>query len=119
MPPEPTAVPVPGLHLVNQKWEDAIIVRCSGRLTLEHSAAFKNHVRNTIAETKALILDFKDVTRMDSSGLGALVGIYVSAKKAGCELALVNYNKSIRDLLGLTNLLAMFESCAETGMRIP
>jgi len=40
MPPEPTAVPVPGLHLVNQKWEDAIIVRCSGRLSLEHYAAF-------------------------------------------------------------------------------
>jgi anti-sigma B factor antagonist len=65
------------------------------------------------------VMDFKEVAQMDSSGLGALVGIYVSAKKANCEFLLINYNSSIKDLLGVTNVLSMFEDCARSGMRMP
>ena len=56
---------------------------------------------------------------MDSSGLGAIVGLYVSAKKLNCEFLLINYNSAIRDLLGVTNVLSMFEDCGRTGMRMP
>jgi hypothetical protein len=43
----------------------------------------------------------------------------VSAKKANCEFLLINYNASIKDLLGVTNVLSMFEDCARSGMRMP
>ena len=107
------------LTLETRPWDDAMIVRCKGRLTTEHSEAMKNHVRNLLPATRRIIIDLQEVTRMDSSGLGAIVGLYISAKKCGCELVLINYNKSIRDLLGLTNLLSVFESCAQSGMRLP
>jgi hypothetical protein len=32
---------------------------------------------------------------------------------------LINYNNSIKDLLGLTNLLSTFEACARNGIRLP
>jgi len=47
------------------------------------------------------------------------VALYISAKKTHCEFLLANYNQSIKDLLGLTNLLAVFESTARSGLRIP
>jgi len=119
MSPDPAAAPASGLTLQTRAWEDALIVHCSGRLTLEHSSALKDHVRSLIPTTRGVILDLKDVTRMDSAGLGALVAIYISAKKAKCEIALINYYQSIKDLLGLTNLLTVFESCAQSGMRLP
>ena len=76
-------------------------------------------MREHIPRTKRVVLDFNELVRMDSAGLGAIVGLYVSAKKEKCELLLFNYNKSVRDLLGLTSLLSMFEDCARTGMRMP
>ena len=43
--------------------------------------------------------DIKDAQRlMDSSGLGTIVGLYVSAKNAHCELKLTNLNKLLKDL---------------------
>ena len=99
--------------------DGATIVFCSGRLTTEHSDQLKKHGRDLAGQAKKLVLDFTEVARMDSSGLGALVGIYVSARKANCEFLLVNYNASVKDLLGITNLLSMFEDCARTGMRLP
>ena len=50
---------------------------------------------------------------MDSSGLGAVVGVYVTAKKAGCDLQLINLSKRVRELLGLTNLLSVFETTGQ------
>lgn len=100
-------------------WEDAQVVKCSGRLTLEHAPVLRNHVQQLVPHSKKIILDLKEVTRMDSSGLGALIAAYVSAKKSNCALMVVNYNKSIRDLLGLANLLSIFEQCAQIDMRLP
>jgi anti-anti-sigma factor len=107
------------LKLHTFAWEDAQVVKCSGRLTSEHSAALKSHVQGLLPGARRIILDLSEVTRMDSSGLGAVVAVYVSAKKCKCTLMLVNYNKSIRDLLGLANLLSIFEQCAEVDMRLP
>ncbi|HEX4001571.1 MAG TPA: STAS domain-containing protein [Candidatus Acidoferrales bacterium] len=116
---EAAALPSSGLHLQTYAWEDAQVVKCSGRLTSESSAALKNHVQALLPGAKRIILDMNEVTRMDSSGLGAVIAVYVSAKKCKSTLMLVNYNKSIRDLLGLANLLSIFEQCAEVDMRLP
>lgn len=95
------------------------VVQCIGGLTSEHSPTLKAHVRAMLPHTRKIVLDLSELVRMDSAGLGVIVGLYVSAKKESCELLLINYNKSVRDLLGLTNLLSMFEDCARTGLRIP
>jgi len=97
--------------------DDATIIQCVGKLTAENSESLKAHVRSFIPQAKRIILDLNQVTRMDSSGLGTVVGLYTSARKARCEFLLINYSKPVRDLLGLTNLLAVFEACAQPGTR--
>lgn len=99
--------------------EDVVIVRCVGRLTVEHAEILKNHVKSLIPQKKRIILDLNEITQMDSSGLGALVSLYVSARKANCDLLLVNYSKSVRHLLGLTNLLSVFEAAGRHGAKFP
>jgi anti-anti-sigma factor len=46
---------------------------------------------------------------MDSSGLGAIVGIYLSARRQECELTLINLNQRPKELFRLTNLAKIFE----------
>jgi len=99
--------------------EDEVTVQCVGRLTVEHAESLKNHVKSLIPKKKRIILDLNETTQMDSSGLGALVSLYVSAKKANCDLLLVNYSKSVRHLLGLTNLLSVFEAAGRHGSKFP
>jgi anti-anti-sigma factor len=117
MSPDPQTVAATGLRLETHHQDDATIIKCAGSLTLENSAVLKNHGKALIAQSKRLVVDLKEVNRMDSAGLGAVVGLYVSARKAKCEFLLVNYSDSIRDLLGMTQLLSVFESCANTGTR--
>jgi anti-anti-sigma factor len=115
----PTPAPDSGLQLHTYSWQDATVVQCTGRLTVEHVDELKSYVRSLLANTKGVILDLQGVGRMDSAGLGAVVALYISAKKANTAFLLANYSQSVKDLLGLTNLLSVFETCARTGLRIP
>lgn len=108
-----------GLKLQTIARDDATVIQCSGALISANAATLKDYVKEAIPRARKIVLDLKEVSRMDSVGLGAVVGLYVSARKAKCELALVNYNKSIKELLGITNLLSVFEDFARTGVRFP
>ena len=115
----PAEVPASGLKLQVSTQDGATLVVCSGRLTMGAAANFKSHVKGLIRQAQRVVVDLNGVTYMDSSGLGAIVGVYVSAKAAHCELKLVNFNKQIRQLFGVTNLLSLFESCGQHNIRMP
>lgn len=59
----------------------------------EQSEALDAYVRNLLPAARRIILDLKEVARMDSSGLGTVVGLYISAHKSGGELILINYKQ--------------------------
>jgi anti-sigma B factor antagonist len=119
MPPSSPDVPAPGLKLRTFVREDATIVQCSGRLTAEVSSLLKDEVKGLIPRAKIIVLDLTDLSYMDSSGLGTVVGLYVSAKKANSELRLINFNQRVRELLGITHLLSAFEACGKYLIKMP
>jgi anti-sigma B factor antagonist len=121
MPPVPPLPSTPPrlLHLHTYAWEDATVVRCTGRLTAETSPQLKIEVKGLLPQKRRVILDLTELGYMDSSGLGVLVGLYISAKGAKCELQLLNLSPRIRELLSLSNVLAVFEDCGRTGTRLP
>jgi anti-anti-sigma factor len=92
-----------------------VLMECQGKLILETALQLKEAVKKIIPHEKRITLDMGGVTRVDSSGLGVLVGLYVTAQKANCELKLVNMTKQIRELLGVTNLLSVFEDVGKSS----
>jgi anti-sigma B factor antagonist len=115
MPDKP---PRPSLTLDIERKDAVTIVRCHGQVVSEVSNVLYSKVRPLIPGTKRIVLDLSDVTRMDSMGLGTLVGLYTSARAAGCEMQLLHVGKRIRELLGLTNLLSVFTIIGEHGVRL-
>ena len=107
------------LQLRKHVKESETVVLCSGRLTSQDAEEFKEQVRALIAGAKVLILDFTQLEHLDSSGIGAVVMLYVRSKNAGCELRLVNFNRHVRDLLGLTGLLKIFGDCGTYMIKMP
>ncbi|MFZ3216587.1 MAG: STAS domain-containing protein [Candidatus Acidiferrales bacterium] len=114
-----TSVPTRSLNLHTYAWEDATVLRCTGRLTAETSPHLKTEVKSLLPNRRRLVLDLSELAYMDSSGLGTLVGLYISAKGARCELQLLNLSPRIRELLSMTNVLSVFEICGRTGIRLP
>jgi anti-sigma B factor antagonist len=109
MAANPNPIPKPELNLETVKAPEETIVRCTGRITSGTSALLQTTVRNLIPETKCIVLDLTNVTNMDSSGLGAIVGLYLSAKRQHCGLKLIKMNQRLQELFRLTKLASVFE----------
>ena len=105
------------LTLVVERIGDDAEVRCSGRLVAGVNDRLYLEVSKLIPGSKRILLDLTDLNHMDSSGLGTLVRLYVSAKSAGCTLLLFNIGKPIRHLLGITHLLSVFEVIGSNNIR--
>jgi anti-sigma B factor antagonist len=97
--------------------DGAIVVRCHGKLVAGVHDLLYTEVSRLIPDQKRIILDLSDLAHMDSTGLGTLVRLWVSAKSAHCDLELMNLGKRIQQLLGLTNLLGVFTVIGENNIK--
>jgi anti-anti-sigma factor len=115
----PADASVPGLSLRTHAEGDAMVVRCSGKLTAGLTGILRDEVKGLIPQSKKIVLDFTDLVQMDSMGLGTVVSLYVSAKASGGRLILINLSPRIGDLFRITNVWSILEVYGENIFRMP
>jgi anti-sigma B factor antagonist len=99
------------LQMTTRSFADTAIVECSGRIVLgEESANFRHLVKDLLTKCKQIVLDLGGVTYIDSIGLGVLIGLLISAQKAGGDIKLANLKPRLIDVLGVTKLMTLFET---------
>jgi anti-sigma B factor antagonist len=69
-----------------------------------------DRIRSLIGESRTkFLLNLKDVSYLDSSGLGDLAGAHQTAARQGAKLKLSNVQDRVALLLRTVNLLKIFE----------
>lgn len=99
----------PELRLEIVTTSEETLIRCIGKLTYTSAEVLRSAVRPLFPETKRLVLDLKEMTYLDSFGLGALVGVYLSARKQDCQLRLINVEQQAQQVIRITNLAYLIE----------
>ncbi len=79
-------------------------MRCSGRITSDTTRSLRANVKPLFSESERVLLDLTAVDYVDSSGLGAIIGLYISAKVAECELRIIHSNERLKHLFRLTKI---------------
>ncbi len=91
--------------------EDVIIVDLEGRLVLGVGDELLRDVMNEIIAEgwKKIVLNLRDVTVMDSSGIGEVVSSWKLAKRFGGMVKLLRPAPSVQRTLRLTQLVPLLE----------
>jgi anti-sigma B factor antagonist len=99
------------LKIASREVEGVVVLGLDGRVVLgEETIALRDKVKALLGEgKKKIVLDLKNVTMIDSSGLGAMVSAHSSAKAAGATLRLCNLSTRTDELLQMTRLFTVFE----------
>jgi anti-sigma B factor antagonist len=97
---------------------DTAVVKCHGRLVTGTTEELFQEVKALLAQAKVVVVDLADLTYVDSTGLGTLVRLHTSARRAGCEFKLLHLGKQLRNVLKLTNLLSVFSQVEDHGINI-
>ena len=90
---------------------DVTIVDLSGKLaSSEESGVLKEKVTSVFFQGhKKVLINVKDLSYIDSSGLGELVACLATARRNSGEVKLANLGKRVQDLMIMTKLLAVFD----------
>jgi anti-sigma B factor antagonist len=99
------------MEIVERQVNDVTILRLKGKLELDDGdAVLKETVDRLVAEGRVnLVIDMSDVTRMDSAGIGMLVGKFMTVKKRGGTMRLLHLTDRTSRLLHVTRLETIFE----------
>ena len=85
---------------------DERILTLNGPVVLATLFRFQDAIRSKPSRT--LILDFTGVPYIDSAGIGALVGAYVTHNKDGRTLGLVGVSERVMNALKITRVEKFF-----------
>ncbi|NMG06731.1 STAS domain-containing protein [Brasilonema sp. UFV-L1] len=92
--------------------EQVKVVQLSGNLGAAQSQEFKEKIDEILQKEnniKIVLMDFKEVTFMDSSGLGALVLAYKALQSVDINLVICSINEQVRILFELTSMDKVFK----------
>jgi len=93
---------------------EVVTAYLGGEIDHHTAAEMRTEIDNSVEEHKPtlLVLDFKNVSFMDSSGIGLVMGRYKTISELNGELAIINTSPGI----GKVMRLAGMERLAKIGM---
>jgi anti-sigma B factor antagonist len=99
--------------IIQLERDGVFIFQLQGRIIAPDIQELTDTVQNTLSQINdapKLVFDFKDVTGMDSSGLGALMKIYTDIHPRGGSIAVINVNKHVKNLIVMARLITVFRN---------
>jgi anti-sigma B factor antagonist len=98
------------LNITHNDVNGVSVVHLSGAIFFDEESTFlRVHVKDLLDKSRQIVLDLGNVTRIDSSGLGTLVALHVSARKIGGNIKLANLGNHIKEALRITRLVTVFD----------
>lgn len=93
--------------------DDVIILKPKGKIigrAVRDLSEAINEKNAKISDSPKFLFDFADVSVMDSSGLGTLLGAHVSIAQKGGRVAVINVSeKNVKSLIIRSRLISTFE----------
>lgn len=95
-----------------RKSGNVAIIDLKGRITLgEDTGVLREELRKVLGRgDKNILLNMREVSYVDSAGLGELVGAYTTATNQGGAVKLLHLQGKMRDLMQITKLHTIFPS---------
>jgi anti-anti-sigma factor len=108
------------MRIVERRIGEVTILQLIGRLELEEGDNVLRDAVNQLVEAgrNKILLDMKEVTRLDSAGIGMLVSKYLTARRSGGVIKILHPTERTDHLMDITKLTTVFEIFDDEGKAV-
>lgn len=102
----------PILRIAEREVDGIVILDMAGRLVLDQGdAAFRDWIADLVTRGRTqIILNLRDVSYIDSAGVGVMVAKLLSVRRAGGDIKLLHLTPRSNRVMTITKLLTVFEA---------
>jgi anti-sigma B factor antagonist len=99
------------MKITQRQRDDVTVLDVHGKITIgAGDLALRQAVQSAMDNGASnILINMRDVTQIDSSGVGELVSAYTTATNRGSKLKLVNLPAKVNDVLTITQLITVFD----------
>ena len=99
------------MNVTVRQRDGVTILDLKGKLTLgSGEAALRGTLQDALAAgATKVVINLKDVSTIDSTGVGELVGTYTTVTNRGAKLKLATLPPKLQDILTITQLITVFD----------
>ena len=97
------------MQISARKFEKATILDLAGKVDIHNTPKFREVLLGTVKLEPMVLINFKGVQYMDSSGIAILLEGYRQSKSQDKRLILFQLGSMVRGVLELTRLTTVFE----------
>ncbi len=98
------------LELKISRVDNVLVVSCSGRIVFgEETTELCKSVRSLLPQNPQIILNLRGVDYVDSGGLGAVLGLVLSARILGGDIKICDPSSRVQNVLQLTRLISVID----------
>ena len=100
------------MKLIERRIADVTLLELQGRLVFEDGDSdLRSRVNDLVDEGRLkIILDLKDITYIDSCGVGVLIAKFVSVRRKGGDVRLLTLSPRSHHVMEISGLLRVFET---------
>jgi anti-sigma B factor antagonist len=99
------------MKITERRVGDVTILELHGRLVMDEDTSCTELIDDLVRQGRIrLILDLRDVSYIDSAGVGALIAKFVSLRRRGGDLRLVSLSDRVRRVITIARLLDVFDT---------
>ncbi len=97
------------LTFTTEEQTDRTVLAVTGEIDVQTSVELRTQVDDLDVSHRTLVLDLSAVGFVDSSGLGALLGIKKQQERAGGRLVLAGLSAPVRRIIAITKMDRVFD----------
>lgn len=98
------------MEINSRERDNVVILDISGEVDLYYASAIVKMINKFCEDkTQNIIINLKDVTYIDSSGIGALISSLLRFKEHKKEMKIINVFAAVKKVFELTNLTSIFD----------
>ncbi len=102
------------MQIIKENKNDILLLYVKGEIDINTSPQLKKDFDKIIAAKNGkIVMSFKDVSYIDSSGLATLVEMLKNLRSYGGKLKLANLSTKIKNLFEITKLEKLFDLTQE------
>ena len=109
------------MTITERRIGDVTILRLGGRVVFGDGAPeLRARINDLLDEARLkFLLDLRDVTYIDSFGVGVIAAKYVSVRRKGGDVKMLQLSPRTQRVMGISGLLKIFETfeSEEDGLR--
>lgn len=95
-------------------FEEGIVIKISGELDSSKTFLYKEKIHESMRQLgpRYMIWDFKDLTFIDSAGIGLILGRYNEIERVNGMMGLIGLNSYSRKVIAISGLFSLMKEYA-------